>query len=201
MSNSSEVCASAAPAPSCVPPEMLVNGDFTANSGSTGSPIGWTVVPANSGSSYFFGPDNAGGYFAFAAVGPQENTVSQTVTLVPGCTYTLIFTLLTDGNTPAEFSATLNGNPVVDASGNPFSIINPSSGSSVDVSVFSAGTAVNTLTFGGYDYPSVIYIKNVQLLQSCDCGAPAPPPSGNPPPPVLESPPPPVPTVRPRQRN
>ena len=122
---------------------------------------------------------------------PNLDTVSQTVTLVVGCTYHLSFILLMDGGTPSQFSVTLNGDPVLDGKWNPFSATNPPVGNSVDVSVFSVGTAVNTLTFGGYDMPGVLAIENVQLLQLCDCGAQ----------PVLDSPPSPTPTVRPRQRN
>ena len=168
---------------------MLVNGDFSANSGvNDGSPIGWTVVPANSMSNYAFG----GGAFGFAAYDYEEDTVSQTVTLVPGCTYTLSFVLLVVGASPSQFTATLNGDPVLDGNGNPFSAINPPAGTFSEVSIFSAETAVNTLMFGGYDILGAIGVENVQLLQSCDCGAPAPGPFESPPPPVMDFPPPPV---------
>jgi hypothetical protein len=97
---------------------IVVNGGFE-----TGNFSGWT----QNGSFNIVtgGPDHTGNYIGgygphsgdyYAALGTigSLGTLSQTLTTVPGQTYTLSYFMASDGGTPSEFRVEWNGNTLID---------------------------------------------------------------------------------------
>ena len=96
-------------------PVAVINSDFSQNEGRRpDSPIGWTAVPASSGSFYYFGsgPPYA---FSFGAIDGIDDTVSQSISIAPGCCYAVSY-FLTSSDT-AHFLPTIDGAVLRDSSG------------------------------------------------------------------------------------
>ena len=161
-SATNRLCVTAAPAPSCTSvPIALVNGDFSANNVDVSpTPTGWTVTQASSGTDYTFGPGEG---FGFAAENNIDDVVSQVVALVPGCTYQLRYSYESSGQGNNDFNPTVNGSPLLDASGTSLSLLDPAAGIVPYVGVFIATSVETTISFGGYDGADTSYLTSVVL--------------------------------------
>jgi hypothetical protein len=79
---------------------LVVNGDFA-----TGDLTGWTFTPASSGSDQTV----SGNAWFMGAVNLIDDTISQTLTTVPGANYVFSFDYSQVGEFPNGFTATWDG--------------------------------------------------------------------------------------------
>ena len=148
----------------------LLNGDFSDDSGSiVGSPHGWTVRRAATGSFYFFGDVGDGAFgFAFGAYFNDNDIVSQAIAVEEGCQYQVLYTLSVinfGANIEDNFQPTIDQSPLLDAEGKSLEESNLSTGSPSDyVGVFTAQASLVTLSFAGRNAFNYYVVGNVQVL-------------------------------------
>ena len=142
---------------------LVINGGFE-----TGDFTGWTTNGAG-----FLGVStgnaNSGAYYAyFGSTDPNNpDIISQTLTTLPGRSYTVSFWVANEGSAPgqSDFQALWDGGQLVDVSG--------ADASGYTNYVFDvSGTGNDTLTFQGYQVPSYYDLDDVSVD-----GSPVPEPS------------------------
>ena len=171
------IAAAAPPVPTpCTPgtPVVLVNGDFSQNDGSDrdgDTPNGWTVVPApDGGVDYYFGtPDGVNSAFSFGATRSEDDTISQTISVSPGCRYAVSY-YLTNSGTGAIFPA-IDSAVLRDSDGNSLEVNSyepsaPNQGTIAQthyVGYFTAVRATADLSFAGRNTDDFTDLQDIQI--------------------------------------
>lgn len=141
----------------------LVNGGFE-----DGDFTGWTLSDPNGDGSTAFttvfcpglGDPLVAEGFCAASLGAtfDDDILSQTFATTPGTTYVLRFSFLWDGGTPADFTASIDGNPL-------FTRVDPPALSSFRTAarLFTATGASTTLSFAFRDDPGFMMLDAVSV--------------------------------------
>jgi hypothetical protein len=138
---------------------LVVNGGFE-----TGNFSGWTVVDPSGGtvvgnqSIYPGYPPHSGNWEALLGAVGLDGTVTQTVPTVAGDSYSFSFWEASDGRTPSDLSAKVNGVTV-------FSVTNEAAhGYVLRTFTFTATGATTTIQFAGRNDPGFYSIDDVSVV-------------------------------------
>ena len=143
---------------------LVTNGNFDADSPPVQTaPAGWTLTPAPSGSDFFVGPNDFGGFSPpnaanFGATGAFDDTLSQVLSTVAGQTYTISFELAHDAtNAENDFSATFGADQILSLTNT------PSFGFTLFTATAVASSGSTTLSFNGRENPAWYELDNVDV--------------------------------------
>jgi hypothetical protein len=149
------------------PPSICnsVAGNLVLNCGfETGTTADWVFTPAAVGSSFFILPGapfaNSGTYGAsFGAIGPFDDTLSQTLSDPAGYKYDLSFYLSNHSTAPgqADFHVDWDGTDIFNASTNAFPY--------TQFTFTVVGTGNDTVTFAGRQVPSFYALDDVVVTR------------------------------------
>jgi hypothetical protein len=154
-----------------------VGGNLVANCGfETGDFTNWTVG-GNTGhtyveSGYAYSGTYGAGLGAVSSNGfGDADLLSQTLTTVPGQTYTLTYYLESPGGTPNGFEATWDGNPIASA-GSVVQDVGPFGWTEFQFTGLLATTGSTLLQFQDYQNPSYWGFDDISVIGAV--GAPEP---------------------------
>jgi hypothetical protein len=143
---------------------LVTNGNFDADSPpAQTAPFGWTLTRAPSGSDFFIGGNDFGGFSPpnsanFGATGAFDDTLSQVLSTIAGQTYTISFELAHDStNTENDFSASFGADQIL-------SLTNTASfGFTLFTATAVASSGSTTLSFSGRENPAWYELDNVDV--------------------------------------
>jgi hypothetical protein len=149
------------------PPSICnaVSGNLVLNCGfETGTDADWVFTPAVIGTSFMILPGapyaNSGEYGStFGAIGPFDDTLSQTLSDPAGYSYNLSFYLFNDSTAPgqADFHAYWDGVDIFNASSDAFPY--------TQFTFTVVGTGNDTLTFAGRQVPSFYALDDIVVTK------------------------------------
>jgi hypothetical protein len=133
--------------------DLIVNGGFE-----TGNFAGWTQGGNTGFTSVVTSPVHSGNFAASMGPVGSDGTLSQNIATQPGFTYTESFWVRSDGGTPNDFTAFVNGTPF-------FSQTNiPASGFTEHTFNFTAtGTSTN-ISFAFRNDPGFLGLDDVSVV-------------------------------------
>ncbi len=142
---------------------MLVNGTFA-----SGDFTGWTL----SGNTGYTTVEHSANKSLEAMLGPvgSDGYLSQTFTDIAGQNYNLNFNLYSDGTGPSDFSASVDGNSLLNYTGKV-----PELNQTFDFSF--TGTGSDTLQFGYRQDPGYLDLDNVSVTNAQIAAGVTPEPS------------------------